>query len=164
MEHLRGPGETNRKPYEDYSVSSHLTPAGQEDLDSPKFAINSQGQGTSANRERIWSFQNYEDNTPGISTQLTSAKPQPRPNTEYALTLKVKCETKFGETISVTGSIPELGRWKAYDFHLKWTKGHIWVSEQPIITKAPYFSYKYVKLFNGKMKHWEGGIDRIVDL
>ena len=76
----------------------------------------------------------------------------------------MKCETKFGESISVTGSVPELGRWKNYDFNLKWTAGHIWVSEQPIVTKVPYFSYKYVKLFNGKMKHWEGGIDRIVDL
>ena len=45
----------------------------------------------------------------------------------YSLTFKIKMETKMGESMSVVGSLNELGRWK--DFRvakMKWTEGHIW--------------------------------------
>ena len=45
----------------------------------------------------------------------------------YTLTFKIKMETKMGESMSVVGSLNELGRWK--DFRvakMKWTEGHIW--------------------------------------
>jgi len=31
---------------------------------------------------------------------------------DYCLTMKVKCEVKFGESLYVVGSIQELGNWK----------------------------------------------------
>jgi len=86
--------------------------------------------------------------------------------TKYALTLKIYYKTVPGESICVLGSIPELGLWKDIVCHLKWTEGHIWVTEKPIITSHPYFNYKYMQLDDDKktMVKWEAGIDRIVDL
>jgi len=65
----------------------------------------------------------------------------------------------------VLGSIPELGSWKTYMHHLEWTEGHIWVSEDPLLTKYPYFAYKYVLLDDEKTTFigWETGINRLCD-
>ena len=86
--------------------------------------------------------------------------------TTYALNLKIFFETVPGESLCVLGSIPELGSWKKIMCHLKWTDGHIWVTEEPIMTSQPYFTYKYMMLDDEKatMVKWEAGIDRIVDL
>lgn len=57
-----------------------------------------------------------------------------RSSETYALTLTVMYETKPGEDIYVVGSIKELGEWK--DIHkapLKWSKGHVWVTKDPLI-------------------------------
>jgi hypothetical protein len=80
--------------------------------------------------------------------------------------LKIYFKTVPGESICVLGSIQELGAWKEIVCHLKWTEGHIWVTEKPIITSQPYFTYKYMQLDDDKktMVKWEAGIDRIVDL
>ena len=64
----------------------------------------------------------------------------------HSLTLKVFYQTIPGESICVVGSIPELGNWKTHKCHLKWTAGHIWVTEEPIVTSASFFQYKYVLL------------------
>mmetsp|Transcript_5298 Transcript_5298/g.8930 ORF Transcript_5298/g.8930 Transcript_5298/m.8930 type:complete len:117 (+) Transcript_5298:471-821(+) len=49
---------------------------------------------------------------------------------------------------------------------MKWTEGHIWVSERPLITNNYYFQYKYVLLDEEKTNliAWERGVDRIADL
>lgn len=44
---------------------------------------------------------------------------------------------------------------------LKWTEGHIWVSEQPLITNRRHFLYKYRVLTEGELTNWERGVDRI---
>lgn len=83
---------------------------------------------------------------------------------KYALHLSVLYETIFGESISVLGSVEELGKWKEYKINLSWTEGNVWVTKSPIILDKPYFSYKYILMENGEMTKWEFGIDRIADL
>ena len=63
----------------------------------------------------------------------------------------------------VVGSSPELGDWKSF-ISLKWTEGHVWVSEKPIVTENPVFKYKYLLLENGEPKQWEASEDRVADL
>jgi hypothetical protein len=55
--------------------------------------------------------------------------------------------------------------WKEKLCSLRWTEGHIWVLDKPIITANPFFKYKY-KLVdkNSKLETWEHGVDRIADL
>jgi hypothetical protein len=49
---------------------------------------------------------------------------------------------------------------------MRWTEGHIWISEKPLITNNYYFQYKYVLLDKDRTKFlaWERGVDRIADL
>ena len=81
---------------------------------------------------------------------------------------KIKYQTKFGETLCVIGSIGQLGVWKSYKCHLKWTEGHIWVSERPLFVKMnqSIFQYKYALLWEKDLKllKIERGVDRIADL
>ena len=88
------------------------------------------------------------------------------PKTTYEVNFKVYYKTKHGESLCVLGSTPELGSWKEYRCHMKWTEGHIWVLEKPLITNHYYFQYKYILLDGDKTKfmNWERGIDRIADL
>ena len=69
----------------------------------------------------------------------------------YHINLKLKYHTKFGQSICVMGSIPELGEWKQAKCHLKWSEGHFWFTEIPIKTKNSFFMYKYVLYENGKI-------------
>ena len=62
--------------------------------------------------------------------------------------MSVKCETKFGQNLCVVGSIPELGSWKIFN-EMKWSEGHIWVLDKPIVTKALFLTYKYVLFEKG---------------
>ena len=49
-------------------------------------------------------------------------------NESYSLTLKIKMETKFGQSMSLVGSLDQLGKWKDFKVaKMKWTEGHIWV-------------------------------------
>ena len=88
------------------------------------------------------------------------------PKTTYQVDFKVYYKTSFGESLCIVGSIPELGQWKEFRCHMKWTDGHVWVTETPLITNHYYFQYKYVLLDEDKTKliSWERGIDRIADL
>ena len=62
------------------------------------------------------------------------------------MTFKIQKEVQYGQSLSVIGSINELGRWK--DFNLgamKWTDGHVWELKGKQIPKGSYiFQYKYV--------------------
>ncbi len=57
-----------------------------------------------------------------------------------------------------------MGEWKSYKINLKWTEGHIWVSEPINITSNYYFTYKYVIMSQKKDPKWESGPSRIADL
>jgi hypothetical protein len=75
-------------------------------------------------------------------------------------------ETVPGESIAVVGSVKELGAWDKQNIihHLRWTNGHKWVSEKPLITTQQHFRYKFVLCHQMNFKDYEKGIDRIADL
>jgi hypothetical protein len=82
-----------------------------------------------------------------------------RMNHNYSVTFKLKYVTVPGEDLYVIGDLPQLGGNKDLKYSLMWTEGHIWVSEQPLLTSTPYFSYKYVKVDRGmKIIDQEDGI------
>jgi hypothetical protein len=87
---------------------------------------------------------------------------------EYHVTFKIEYPTKYFEDLFVVGDIPELGNDLNLKRHpLKWTEGHIWVSEQPLVTKTPNFRYNYIMIDqkSGKqVDNDEKGIKRICDL
>ena len=84
---------------------------------------------------------------------------------EYSLTLKINYETKFGESLCVVGSIPELGEWKHFKAHLTWSPGHTWVMKAPLVTNTPIFNYKYLVLKDKKgVSRWEKCTNRVADL
>ena len=83
------------------------------------------------------------------------------------MTFKIFYETKFGEHISVVGSIPELGEWEQEkSLKLVWTDGHYWTNPEPLLVSDPYFFYKYqfTDEEDEELLVWERGIDRIADL
>ena len=47
---------------------------------------------------------------------------------------RLKYKTLPGENLFVVGEIAELGIIGEYKHPLKWTEGHIWVSESPLLT------------------------------
>jgi hypothetical protein len=47
---------------------------------------------------------------------------------------------------------------------MKWTDGHVWVLDNPIVSSVPYFSYKYVIMEDDQDLKWENGMNRIADL
>ena len=53
----------------------------------------------------------------------------------FSLNLSIQYETKLGESICVIGSLEELGQWNEYKCHLRWTEGHLWVTDKPILTR-----------------------------
>jgi hypothetical protein len=86
---------------------------------------------------------------------------------KWAVQFKITYKTIPGEDLHVLGSIPELGNWKEVKCPLKWTEGHVWVCEKPVIISNPIFRYKYVlntETSKGISGQWEAGIDRLVDL
>lgn len=83
----------------------------------------------------------------------------------FSVTFSIHYPTELGESIAVLGSVEELGKWKEYKHHLKWTEGHNWVSTVPLVTKSQSFFYKYILLQDlTEFKGWETGMDRIADL
>lgn len=84
----------------------------------------------------------------------------------YCVYFSVQYQTTPGEEIYVIGSIPELGNWKERVCKLTWTEGHVWVLDEPIVTTAPYFRYKYQSVKKDHHEHfrWETGVDRIAEL
>ena len=50
---------------------------------------------------------------------------------------------------------------------MKWTEGHVWVSEKPLITTQPFFRYSYLMMnldSTTKIDNKETGVSRIADL
>lgn len=78
-------------------------------------------------------------------------------HTCYYLTLKIKYQTRIGESLCVVGDIEELGSWKNFMGKMRWTAGHIWVLEDLKINSKPFFSYKYVLMKDERPSTWERG-------
>lgn len=63
------------------------------------------------------------------------------------------------------GSLSELGEIDARKHPLKWTEGHVWVSERPIRTNNPTFNYRYVLIKNDNHSNvYEKGVVRQAQL
>lgn len=74
-------------------------------------------------------------------------------------------ETRPGQSMSIVGSLPQLGRWKDFNAgSMKWSEGHIWQLKLNLTSKDTVFFYKYVKVNNGNVEEWEQGYNRIADL
>ena len=84
-------------------------------------------------------------------------------NSSYKLTLRIKFETKMGESLAVVGDIKELGSWNEFT-PMQWTEGHVWVLNNLAIKSKSYFSYKYVQMKDDKPEVWETGENRLADL
>ena len=69
-----------------------------------------------------------------------------RAHQSFSVNFKLKYVTVPGEDLYIIGDLPQLGANKELKYSLKWTDGHIWVSEQPLVTSTPFFSYRYVKV------------------
>jgi len=84
------------------------------------------------------------------------------------VTFKIEYPTKYFEDLFVVGDLPELGSEANLKKHpLKWTEGHIWVSEVPLVTRNPNFRYNYIMIdqkTGQQIDHDEKGIKRICDL
>ena len=110
---------------------------------------------------------------PDSSLFMALASHDLAPNEFFELQLKIHYETKLGEYLAVMGDIIELGSWKEVKVILKWTEGHIWVTEKPLRLRHKFFRYKYVVVktktarSDGEEecdKIWEKGHNRICDL
>lgn len=88
------------------------------------------------------------------------------PKTTYHLELRVQKKLDNGQSLCVCGSIPELGNWKNFICHMKWTHDDYWVLQKPLVTNKYFFSYKYVIMKEGgrELEMWERGVDRVADL
>ena len=86
--------------------------------------------------------------------------------TTYYLNLSVYFKKDGFQELCVLGELPELGKWKETKVWMKWTKGDIWVIEQPIITTKQYFTFKIAiaDRSQSKLIQFERGVDRICDL
>ena len=84
----------------------------------------------------------------------------------FNVVFKIFYKTEYGEQLQIVGGCPELGDWKAYKCPMRWTEGHIWVSEPINVRSRSYFMYKYVVMntVSGKAAKWEKGPNRIADL
>ena len=84
----------------------------------------------------------------------------------YHLELRVQKKLDNGQSLCVCGSIPELGNWKNFICHMKWTRDDYWVLSKPLVTNKYYFSYKYVIMKDNdrELEMWERGVDRVADL
>ena len=65
----------------------------------------------------------------------------------YYATFEIMVKVDFGHSVAITGELEELGNWKKYtSYILEWNEGDKWVSPYPIVSKKPYFQYKYIVL------------------
>lgn len=91
-----------------------------------------------------------------------------RSGAQFSVSFRIYYQSVVGEDLYVLGDIPELGNETSMKKHpLKWTEGHIWVSETPLITSTTIFRYQYIMIDSrsgAKVDNDEKGIKRICDL
>jgi hypothetical protein len=60
------------------------------------------------------------------------------------ITFSIPYETKFGEVLNISGSIPELGFWNPkFSKKLTWAEGNTWHTSVAVNPKEVPFEYKY---------------------
>jgi len=107
------------------------------------------------NRDDIKDSSNY---TKGITIEsILDPHFTAEEQTCYYLTLKIKYQTRIGESLCVVGDIEELGSWKNFVGKMRWTSGHMWVLEDLAVNSKPFFSYKYVLMKDERPLTWERG-------
>ena len=81
------------------------------------------------------------------------------------VTFEIVYSTVFGEEIGILGSGNSLGNWNQDKvIKLKWNKGNIWRGSISINEyNLSDFEFKFVLLFNNKIKQWENGANNIVN-
>lgn len=121
--------------------------------------------------ESLQTFGETQMIAPDSTLFMALASQDLAPNEFFELQLKIHYETKLGQYLAILGDIDELGSWKEVKIILKWTEGHIWVTEKPLRLKHKFFRYKYVlvqtKAADGSKTDetiWEKGHNRICDL
>ena len=79
---------------------------------------------------------------------------------------QIKYDTKFGEDISVIGSIYELGNWESNRaLKMSWNDGNIWKGElYSGSNNISEFEYKFILVCGGQIKKWEEGSNRKFNL
>mmetsp|Transcript_4461 Transcript_4461/g.6617 ORF Transcript_4461/g.6617 Transcript_4461/m.6617 type:complete len:150 (+) Transcript_4461:623-1072(+) len=98
------------------------------------------------------------------SPKKAARSKEDRTSKTYNCTLKIPYKTEYGESLQVVGSVEELGAWKSYKCPMKWTEGHVWITDNLVIKGKSYFTYKYVVMYQGKAVKWERGPNRLADL
>lgn len=75
---------------------------------------------------------------------------------------QMKYNTRPGEDLGVIGSINELGMWDQNKaLKLGWNEGNIWNTKINYnFTKNNMFEFKYIFIYNGRVKQWEDGNNR----
>ena len=85
----------------------------------------------------------------------------------YRIKFSIPYKVDFGQSLAVTGDVPELGSWgsniKAMP-KLTWSDGDVWVSSEPHKFNHHIFTYKYVVLRNNKIERWEECENRKIQL
>ena len=78
---------------------------------------------------------------------------------------QIKYDTKFGEDISVIGSINELGNWDINRaLKLGWNDGNIWKGTLVLSNNIKDFEYKFILKYGNYVKRWEDGYNRKINL
>lgn len=62
-------------------------------------------------------------NGPGASSSSYTVSSSSQ---EFQVTFRVQFKTEMGQSLCLVGSLDEIGRWKNYLAHMKWTEGHFW--------------------------------------
>ena len=79
---------------------------------------------------------------------------------------QINYQTKFGQHVSMVGSVPELGSWDAERRAIKmnWTKDHIWRVRFQRNTLPPVFEFKFLIKDDNGIVAWERDPNHKFDL
>ena len=78
------------------------------------------------------------------------------------IVFQMRYNTRPGEDLGVIGSINELGMWDQNKaLKLAWNEGNIWKTKINYnFTQNSMFEFKFIFIYNGKVKQWEDGNNR----
>ena len=77
------------------------------------------------------------------------------------INFEIKYDTKMGESLSIIGSLNELGSWKHKKaLKMKWNEGNIWKVSLKFNNNIKDFEYKFIVIECNNIKYWEDGNNR----
>ena len=88
-------------------------------------------------------------------------------NNSYLVKFSITYKVDFGQSLAVTGDIPELGQWGTNMnsiVRLTWTHGDVWKLTEPRKLKNHKFSYKYIVVRDNEIERWESCENREIYL